>query len=135
MEPDQILARPGGLQLSGEPLLWIADNRMKGISPDVTAVTIHAGPEFSRKYWNMDDSGVAQNILHTAAGWLKGKHITWQVKRWLYSQPRIIYDERFYAVSEPAPLIFAGDAFGGPMIEGAVLSGISAAQYLLNDNA
>jgi len=130
MNSENILESPGGLRLSGEPLIWIADNRMKGISPRRTAVTIHAGPEFSRKYWEMDDKWIAQNILYTAAGWLAGKYGDSQVKRWLYSQPRIVYDDRFYAVPEPAPLVFAGDAFAGPQIEGAALSGISAARFL-----
>ena len=131
MENTQVLDPPGGLQLSGEPMTWIADNRMKGISPEATAVTIHAGPEFSRKYWEKDDKWIGQNILYTAGGWLRGKHLSYQLKRWLYSQPRIIYDDRCYARFEPGPVIFAGDAFGGPKVEGAALSGISAARKLL----
>ncbi len=130
MHSENILDAPGGLRLSGEPLIWISDNQMKGISPRRTAVTIHAGPEFSRKYWEMDDRWIAQNILYIAAGWLPGKYGTYQVKRWLYSQPRIVYDDRYYAIPDPAPLIFAGDAFGGPQVEGAALSGIFAAQVL-----
>ncbi len=132
MEANHVLEPPGGLQLSGEPLAWIADNRMKGISEGTSALTIHAGPEFSRKYWEMDDKWIGQNILHTAAGWLRAKHLSFQVKRWLYSQPRIIYDDRFFARYEPAPVIAAGDAFGGPRVEGAALSGIAAAHALIS---
>jgi predicted NAD/FAD-dependent oxidoreductase len=45
------LPAPGAIQIEGgEPVYWIADNNRKGISPQKSALTIHAGAEFSRTH-------------------------------------------------------------------------------------
>jgi hypothetical protein len=123
---------PGALQLRGEPIAWIADNHRKGISPDVHCVTIHAGPEFTRQHWDTDYDTVAGKLLHAAGEWLRAPVKKYQVHRWRYSQPRQTHPERCVLVREPAPLVFAGDAFAEPRVEGAVLSGLAAAEALLN---
>ena len=59
-----------------------------------------------------------------------------QVKRWRYSVSTSLYPERFLLLPEThpngtvAPLVFAGDAFGGPRVEGAVLSGLAAGEAI-----
>jgi predicted NAD/FAD-dependent oxidoreductase len=121
---------PGAKQLSGEPVSWIADNQLKGISSAGPAITVHAGPEFSRKYWEMDDDSVIQNMMYIASDWIKAKFKTYQLKRWRYSQPRVIHEERTVYFKNPLPIAFAGDAFGGPRIEGAALSGIRSAERI-----
>jgi predicted NAD/FAD-dependent oxidoreductase len=55
----------------------------------------------------------------------------WQAHRWRYSQPRTPHAEACLLVESPAPLVFAGDAFGQPRLEGAFLSGLAAARSLL----
>lgn len=121
---------PGGLQLGGEPITWIGDNTQKGISPDAHAVTIHAGPQFSRDYWQADSGVVAGLLLDAAAPWI-GLHIkTHQLHRWRYSHPTHTYNAPCLRVDGPAPLVFAGDAFSGPKVEGAALSGLAAAEAL-----
>lgn len=125
------LPEPGGVQLNSEPIGWIADNQRKGISP-VPAVTIHAAPGFSREHFDGDRDAAGQLLLDAAAGYLGGAQVVrWQVHGWRYSQPVAVYDEAFLPVSGPAPLVFAGDAFAGPRVEGAAVSGLSAADYLL----
>jgi hypothetical protein len=139
LRPDGDAARTGALQIeSGEPFYWIADNNRKGISPRASALTIHAGAEFSREHWEADDAIIVGTLMRHAGKFLRDadgqplknpKVETWQVKPWRYSKPTVTHTERFLAVQTP-PLVFAGDAFGGARIEGAALSGLAAAEQL-----
>src|SRR4029453_2417241 len=53
---------PGGMQIKGEPLDWIGDNRRKGIS-EAPAVTVHAGPEWSRSHFEDDESAITESMI------------------------------------------------------------------------
>jgi len=134
------LPAPGAVQIEGgNPVYWIADNNRKGVSPRASALTIHAGVEFSRAHWEADDALIVATLtghVRKFLGDTNGQPLenvkveTWQVKRWRYSKPTVMHTERFLAVRAPLPLVFAGDAFGGPRVEGAALSGLAAARYL-----
>ncbi len=133
------LPAPGAVQIEGgEPVYWIADNNRKGVSPRASAITIHAGADFSRANWETEDALIVEMLTEHARKFLRdadGQPLgnvaleTWQVKRWRYSKPTVLHAERCLAVRTP-PLVFAGDAFGGARIEGAVLSGLMAAEQL-----
>jgi predicted NAD/FAD-dependent oxidoreductase len=56
--------------------------------------------------------------------------VTSQVKKWRFATPLTIWPERYWANEM---IVLAGDAFGGPKIEGATLSGLAAAKYLANN--
>jgi predicted NAD/FAD-dependent oxidoreductase len=124
------LPAPGGMQAAGDPITWIGDNQQKGISPQA-AVTIHAGADFSLDHWNSEDREIAAPLLSASAAWLSGPIAEMQVHRWRYAKPSVLHPERCLAMSEPLPLVFAGDAFGEPRVEGAALSGAAAAKSLL----
>lgn len=128
-KPSKIPA-PGALQIRGEPIGWIADNKQKGVSPDANAVTIHAGPQFTRDHFDADIDEVARLLIDAAQEWLGSEPKAYQVQRWRYSQPIQAYPERCLYVDMTPPVIFAGDAFGGPRVEGASLSGLAAAAKL-----
>jgi predicted NAD/FAD-dependent oxidoreductase len=121
---------PGGVQVGGDPLFWIADNRKKGISA-APAVTIHAGPEFSREHAHSDDLTITRLLLEEAKDYVRTGVQATAVYRWEYSQPTNPHDEPFVYVEGPPPLIFCGDAYAGPKVEGAVTSGLAAAGKLL----
>lgn len=126
------IPEPGGLMFDGGPVSWMADNQRKGVSSSAgAAVTIHAGPQFSRAHWETPESEVTAVLLDAAAPWLGTAPIQTQLHRWRYSLPLRVYPERCVVVREPAPLAFAGDAFGGSGVEGAALSGLAAGAALL----
>jgi renalase len=127
-----LIPPPGGLWFDGEPVSWMADNHHKGVSAAAgAAVTIHAGQQFSRAHWESPEGEVTATLLAAAAAWLGSAPVQTQLHRWRYSLPLRIYPERCLVVREPAPLVFAGDAFGGPRVEGAALSGLAAGAALL----
>jgi renalase len=121
---------PGGLWFYDSPVLWIGDNQQKGVSK-APAVTIHANPAFSRAYWTADDQAIMHELLTHASPWLGASVVSAEIKRWRYSAPDSFVPEPCIFLAEPLPLLFAGDAFVSPCVEGAVLSGLAAAEHLL----
>jgi predicted NAD/FAD-dependent oxidoreductase len=128
-KPSKIPA-PGGIKLDSSPIQWLADNTQKGISPESTAVTIHASVDFSRQYFDLNPGQLAETLIAAAQPWLGDDIQDWQLHKWRYSQPVQIYPERFLEIPVSPPLFFAGDAFGGSRVEGAALSGMAAAFHL-----
>jgi len=132
LEGGSTLAEPGAIQLSSELIAWMADNYQKGISPRPGAITIHAGPQFSRAHWESDDAAIVATLTEHVSHWLKHPVVSYQVQRWRYSKVVKNHPWPCVTVEAPAPLVFAGDAFAGAKIEGAALSGLAAARQLLN---
>jgi renalase len=126
------LPSPGGLQLHGEPIAFMGDNTQKGVSPSSFALTIHAGPLFSEEHWGATDQDVAALLLDEASYWIRAPVISWHLERWRYSVPRQIIEQRTLHLPGPPVLLFAGDVFGGPRIEGAAISGLAAVDALLS---
>ena len=121
------VANPGGLQNPDETFSFIADNAIKGISSAV-ALTMHANPQFSLEHWDTSTDDVQYLLLERATPWIgDATVITSQIKKWRLATPQTIWPERYWANDM---IVLAGDAFGGPKIEGAALSGLAAANYL-----
>jgi len=126
-----LIPEPGGLWMPGEPLLWLGDNQRKGVSTAPGAiVTLHAGQEFSRERWDTPESEVIAAIVAAAAPWLGSPVDHAQLHRWRYSVPLRVHPEPCLVATEPALIAFAGDAFGGPRVEAAALSGLAAGEAL-----
>jgi predicted NAD/FAD-dependent oxidoreductase len=126
------LPTPGALQRPHATIPWLADNRTKGISPNATVLTAHASPEFSNAHFDDADNQIINAFLAELAPLLNGAPapIEVQIKRWRYALPTTLHGARFLRAADLPPLYFGGDAFGGPRIEGAALSGLAIAAAL-----
>jgi renalase len=127
---------PGGMQLDvAEHDVWsfVADNQRKGIS-DVPALTLHANEGFSAANFHADADSLQSALLDAARPFFgNSKVVEVEVKKWRYARPLTMHADRCVTVEpvEGTRLVFAGDAFGEARVEGAVLSGLAAADALL----
>lgn len=123
---------PGGISLENSNVSWVADNFQKGISP-IFSATIHANPAFSLAHFDDDLTQIGHQLLSEITDLIPADSVeSYQVHRWRYSLASERYTEDYLASnSTKFPLIFAGDGFGIGNIEGAYISGKSAAQSLL----
>lgn len=125
------LPASGGIKLNNSALSWMADNQMKGISPSVPAITLHATASFAAKHWSTNDAERGRLMLEAADPFLKGSVVDLAFHRWRYTTPIDPLPETYFMDIE-LNLSLAGDAFGGPRIEGAALSGMDAALAFIN---
>lgn len=130
LEGPSRIPSPGRLAPGGDILAWIVDNQRKGVSTG-SAVTLHATPRFSLEHWDQDRDRVGRLLLEAAAPWLGSKVRGVQVHGWRYSQPRVLDPVACRIVTSRPFLVLAGDGFGVGGVEGAALSGASAAEALL----
>ena len=126
------LPEPGAVQRPNAPISWIADNHRKGIS-QTTLVTVHASSDYSRRIWGSSDESILADLRDSLRPYIEPstKIEEAHLIRWQYSVPTIVHPAPYLLAEFLPPLIFAGDAFAGPRIEGAVMSGFAAAQKLL----
>jgi len=122
---------PGGLQNPDDTFSWIGDNAAKGVSP-IPAVTFHANPTWSADHWEDSTEHGRAALLEAARPYLgEATVIVAEYKKWRFATPRSLWPEPYFvSPTTPGTLVFAGDAFAGPKVEGAVLSGLAAARYL-----
>jgi predicted NAD/FAD-dependent oxidoreductase len=123
------LPDPGAVQSPDSAISWIADNQRKRISPEATVVTVHAGPELSRQLFGASERETLAALQVGLKPYVdqKARIVEAQLKRWRYATPTELYPERCLVARGLPALVFAGDAFGEPRVEGAALSGLLAA--------
>jgi predicted NAD/FAD-dependent oxidoreductase len=123
------IPKPGYMKLNNGPIVWVADNQMKGVSK-LPAVTIHASTAFSLEMWEYNWEKIGLELLKSAESWIGSDVIDFQIHGWRYSRPVRIQEKPYVILSSSPPLIVAGDAFGGASVEGAAISGWAAADRL-----
>lgn len=131
LDASPAIPAPGGLQNPDAVFSWIGDNVAKGISP-IPAVTFHANPEWSAQHWDDDAETGLTLLTEAAAPYLGGATIVAsEYKKWRFATPKKLWPEPCHATADDT-LVFAGDAFAGPKVEGAVLSGLAAGAVVAN---
>lgn len=122
----------GFVKVLESPLSWISDNRIKGISPDVSAITIHSDATFAEAHWDSEDTHRGPLMLAAAEPWLGSPVLEYHCHRWGMTTPLNPWHQKHYS-NAALQLSLAGDAFGGARVEGAALSGIEVADVVLQN--
>ena len=127
---DHNVRTPGGMQFPDEVFSFIGDNSAKGISA-TPALTFHANPAWSAEHFDLELDEIHSRLLTLASPWLGNAQILEsQPKKWRFATPRSTWPEAHW-IDPSGTLALAGDAFAGPKMEGAALSGLSAAEALV----
>lgn len=118
----------GGVQYADHPrLAFVTDNQRKGVS-DTPAVTVHLSNELSAELWESPETDLVATALDLAADHVRGVTVTGhQVHRWRYAGPVDVWPEPTVCWGSDPVIALAGEAFAGPKVEGAYLSGVAAA--------
>ena len=122
------LADHGGHQAHDDPAVtFVADNRAKGVS-SVPALTFHLSEEWSHRWWKGDDDELVAAVWAAAADVVgEATPVESSVMRWRYAGPTRMWPEKCVVWGDEPLVALAGEAFDGPKVEGAFLSGLAAA--------
>lgn len=121
---------PGGMQFPDEVFSFIGDNSAKGISA-THALTFHANPAWSREHFDLELDEIHSLLLTAARPWLGSTQIVEsQPKKWRFATPQSSWPQACW-IDDSGTLAMSGDAFAGPKMEGAALSGLAAAYALV----
>ena len=121
----------GGCQFAeGDDLAFVTDNQAKGVSP-VPAMTVHLSNARSHDYWTRPDDEIVSFAAERVAA-LSGdaSSLSAQVQRWRYAGPVEVHPEPTVVWGDEPVVALAGEAFDGPKVEGAYLSGVAAAEAI-----
>lgn len=121
---------PGARKPQDGPFDIVVDNVAKGASAG-PALTLHLRPAHSTARYEEADGDLLDDLVPRAADWIGDATVLEAVvKRWRYATPTATWpDACCTAAAGPAgPVVLAGDAFAGPRVEGAWLSGVAAAE-------
>lgn len=122
------MAEHGGCQFADdEDLAFVTDNGAKGISVG-PALTVHLSNARSNEYWLRSDADVVA-FAETGVAPLLGdaSFLAARVQRWRYAGPVDVHPDATVVWGDEPIIALAGEAFAGPKVEGAYLSGVAAA--------
>ncbi len=127
---DHNVPPPGGLQNPDETFSFIADNQAKGVSA-APSLTFHANPTWSVAHFDDEVTQIETQLLAAAAPWLGSATVlASQPKKWRFATPQSSWPDPCWQAPDHR-IVLAGDAFAGPKMEGAALSGLAAARAVV----
>jgi predicted NAD/FAD-dependent oxidoreductase len=126
------LPEPGVLRRPSKTIDWMADNARKGVTDRGPALTVHFSADFSRTHYEDDPSELLELLITETQKVIPLSPLEPQLKKWRFSQPANPSTEGAAAIEGAPGLILAGDVFSGARVEGAVLSGLAAAEKALH---
>ncbi|MEH2451047.1 NAD(P)/FAD-dependent oxidoreductase [Nostoc sp.] len=116
-------------------LAWIGLDSSKRPNPQQPHFVVQSSADFAQRHLESQDLQPAgQYMLQRAAEslslpWLNTPE--WmQVHRWRYAFPSRPWHEAFLSAATLLPLVCCGDWCGGNLVEGAMLSGLAAADEI-----
>lgn len=119
--------------LENPDLGWISLDSSKRLNPKAPIFVLQSTADFANRYLDTEDlKPVAQELLSKAALLIPGlDEPEWlQVHRWRYAFPKLALSQNYLYSATPLPLICCGDWCGGNLIDGAMNSGVAAAEKL-----
>ena len=125
---------PGAIQRPERAIVWMADNRRKGVSK-TRLITVQASPGLSNQLLEADAESALAGLEAALRPFLAETAVVREshLKRWRYALPTVFHPDRCLRATTgetASPIIFAGDAFKEPRVEGAVLSGLTAVEAI-----
>lgn len=133
LDRPSLLPEPGGLQVETGPVVWIADNQQKGISP-IPSLTIQARGNFSKEHFDDDPAKVMRLLTAEVEAWIDGDPATAVIdsslQRWKFAFPETVLKAPLVPLSTSPAVVCCGDAFGGGRVENAASSGLAVARWL-----
>lgn len=126
------IPEPGAVQNPNEQIAWLADNQQKGTSKEALTLTMHLNPKMSQLWWLSPEEELEGALKRLLRPFITQETAVKEIyiHRWPHALPTQLHPERTLLAHSLPPLAFAGDAFNGPRVEGAALSGLAAAKSI-----
>lgn len=121
------------LRLDSHPVLRkiILDGQKR--SPQAATLVVQTHEDFAQNYLDAESlDAVTAEIIETLQSTFDLAPPLWsQIHRWRYGLPKNILNQPYLTLETALPLIACGDWCLGNGIEGAIASGIAAAEFLI----
>ena len=123
------LIHPGAVTHPAKNIDWLSDNQVKGISQK-PAITLHTSTDLSQINWDVPAAEWAPELLASVEDQLGARVLSWVPHRWGFAKPLVTFGASHLHLPELG-LTLAGDGFGGERVERASISGLEAAEAIL----